>query len=78
MMEVKKDVFGTLDSLVSHDPELRKQNAIRILEIGVGSGGLVFLSQDRVSKSGFVFLYHDFGGVSSVGTVFLFDVLWHF
>lgn len=36
--EVKKDLFTSLGSIVSHDPELRKDNAIKILEIGVGTG----------------------------------------
>ncbi|XP_069156275.1 thiol S-methyltransferase TMT1A-like isoform X1 [Procambarus clarkii] len=36
--EVKKDHFASLSFVVSHDPELRKQNAIKILEIGVGTG----------------------------------------
>nr|XP_045611247.1 methyltransferase-like protein 7A [Procambarus clarkii] len=35
---MKKDVFSTLGTVVSHDPELRKHNAIKILEIGVGTG----------------------------------------
>nr|XP_045589138.1 thiol S-methyltransferase METTL7B-like isoform X2 [Procambarus clarkii] len=36
--EMKKDVFSKLSTVVSHDPELRKHNAIKILEIGVGTG----------------------------------------
>lgn len=36
--EVKKDIFASLGSIVSHDPELRKNKAIKILEIGVGTG----------------------------------------
>lgn len=36
--EVKKDLFASLGSITSHDPELRKENAIKILEIGVGTG----------------------------------------
>lgn len=36
--EVKKDLFASLGSIVSHDPELRKNNAIKILEVGVGTG----------------------------------------
>ncbi|XP_069177228.1 thiol S-methyltransferase TMT1A-like isoform X2 [Procambarus clarkii] len=35
--EMKKDVFSKLSTVVSHDPELRKHNAIKILEIGVGT-----------------------------------------
>ncbi|KAG7160119.1 methyltransferase-like protein 7A isoform X2 [Homarus americanus] len=38
MDKLKKDLFSPLGSLVSHDPELRKNNAIKILEIGVGTG----------------------------------------
>lgn len=38
MDEVKKDVFSTLHTATSHDPELRKKKAIKLLEIGVGSG----------------------------------------
>nr|XP_053626495.1 putative methyltransferase-like protein 7A [Cherax quadricarinatus] len=38
VLEMKKDVFATLGSEVSHDPQLRKENAIKILEIGVGTG----------------------------------------
>ncbi|KAK8752536.1 hypothetical protein OTU49_006034 [Cherax quadricarinatus] len=37
MLEMKKEVFATLGSEVSHDPQLRKENAIKILEIGVGT-----------------------------------------
>ncbi|XP_042210891.1 uncharacterized protein LOC121858506 [Homarus americanus] len=36
--EESKDHFASLSSIVSHDPELRKKKAIRILEIGVGTG----------------------------------------
>ncbi|XP_042871284.1 methyltransferase-like protein 7A [Penaeus japonicus] len=36
--EVKKDHFASMKNHVSHDPELRKKNAIKILEIGVGTG----------------------------------------
>lgn len=36
--EVKKDLFSSLASVVSHDPELRKDKRIKILEIGVGTG----------------------------------------
>ncbi|KAK8394121.1 hypothetical protein O3P69_006365 [Scylla paramamosain] len=36
--EMKKDVFSTLSSCTSHDPELRKKKALKILEIGVGTG----------------------------------------
>ena len=36
--EMKKDVFKTLGTAVSHDPELRKHKALKILEIGVGTG----------------------------------------
>lgn len=36
--EMKKDVFATLGSTVSHDPALRKIGALKILEIGVGTG----------------------------------------
>ncbi|KAK3895893.1 hypothetical protein Pcinc_000501 [Petrolisthes cinctipes] len=36
--EMKSDLFSSLSSVTSHDPELRKKNAIRILEIGVGTG----------------------------------------
>ncbi|XP_069181888.1 thiol S-methyltransferase TMT1B-like [Procambarus clarkii] len=36
--EMKKDVFSKLSTVVSHDPELRKHNAIKILEIAVGTG----------------------------------------
>lgn len=36
--EIKKDIFSQLDTLISHEPELRKENAIKILEIGVGTG----------------------------------------
>lgn len=39
--EIKKDLFSSLSSITSHDPELRKKNAIRILEIGVGTGSYV-------------------------------------
>lgn len=38
MEEMKKDVFATLGSVVSHDPELRKTGGLKILEIGVGTG----------------------------------------
>lgn len=36
--EVKKDHFASLSTIVSHDPQLRKQKVIKILEIGVGTG----------------------------------------
>lgn len=36
--EVKKELFASMASIVSHDPELQKKKAIRILEIGVGTG----------------------------------------
>ncbi|XP_063606092.1 thiol S-methyltransferase TMT1A-like [Penaeus indicus] len=36
--ELKKDLFASMKDIVSQDPELRKQNSIRILEIGVGTG----------------------------------------
>merc|ERR1719376_1766702 len=36
--EMKGDHFTSMSSIVSHDPELRKENAIKILEIGVGTG----------------------------------------
>lgn len=36
--EMKGDHFSSLSTIVSHDPELRKENAIKILEIGVGTG----------------------------------------
>lgn len=36
--EVKRDHFASMSFIVSHDPELRKKKAIRILEIGVGTG----------------------------------------
>lgn len=36
--EMKKDHFSSLSSIVSQDPTLRKENAIKILEIGVGTG----------------------------------------
>lgn len=38
LIEVKKDFFSNLGSITSHDPELRKRNALKILEIGVGTG----------------------------------------
>uniref|UniRef100_A0A0P4WD28 Methyltransferase type 11 domain-containing protein n=2 Tax=Scylla olivacea TaxID=85551 RepID=A0A0P4WD28_SCYOL len=36
--ELKKDFFSSLNSITSHDPELRKKKGIKILEIGVGTG----------------------------------------
>lgn len=36
--EMKSDHFKSLSSVVSQNPELRKENAIKILEIGVGTG----------------------------------------
>ncbi|KAK4303936.1 hypothetical protein Pmani_024090 [Petrolisthes manimaculis] len=36
--EVKRDHFASMSSIISQDPELRKKNAIKILEIGVGTG----------------------------------------
>ncbi|CAL4067237.1 unnamed protein product [Meganyctiphanes norvegica] len=36
--EMKGDHFSSLSSIVSNNPELRKENAIKILEIGVGTG----------------------------------------
>ncbi|XP_064087812.1 thiol S-methyltransferase TMT1A-like [Macrobrachium nipponense] len=36
--EVKKDLFRSLSTVVSHDPQLRKESKIKILEIGVGTG----------------------------------------
>lgn len=36
--EVKKDHFKSLSTVISNEPELRKKNAIRILEIGPGTG----------------------------------------
>ncbi|XP_068248935.1 thiol S-methyltransferase TMT1A-like [Palaemon carinicauda] len=38
MEEMKKDVFASLNSVVSHDPALRKTGGLKILEIGVGTG----------------------------------------
>lgn len=38
VQEFKKDFFSSLDSITSHDPELRKTNGIKILEVGVGTG----------------------------------------
>ncbi|KAF4517121.1 hypothetical protein B566_EDAN008880 [Ephemera danica] len=38
MRNHKTDLFGQLKDIVSADPELRKNNKIRILEIGAGSG----------------------------------------
>ncbi|XP_066947013.1 thiol S-methyltransferase TMT1A-like [Macrobrachium rosenbergii] len=35
---MKKDLFASLHSVQSYDPELRKANAIKLLEIGVGTG----------------------------------------
>ncbi|XP_071521690.1 thiol S-methyltransferase TMT1A-like [Panulirus ornatus] len=34
----KEDLFAGLESIVSHDPNLRKKKAIKVLEIGVGTG----------------------------------------
>lgn len=36
--EVKKELFASMGSVISHEPELRKNKAIKILEIGVGTG----------------------------------------
>ncbi|XP_045594755.2 thiol S-methyltransferase TMT1B [Procambarus clarkii] len=36
--DVKKELFVPITKIKSHDPELQKENAIRILEIGVGIG----------------------------------------
>lgn len=36
--ELKSEIFASIDSVVSNDPALRKVNAIKILEIGVGTG----------------------------------------
>lgn len=36
--EFKKELFVSLAKLKSHDSELQKENAISILEIGVGIG----------------------------------------
>ncbi|XP_045116454.1 methyltransferase-like protein 7A isoform X2 [Portunus trituberculatus] len=36
--EVKKEHFASMSSIVSHDPALLDKKAIRILEIGVGTG----------------------------------------
>lgn len=36
--ELKGDLFKPLHSHASHDPELRKNKEIRVLEIGVGTG----------------------------------------
>ncbi|XP_050696019.1 putative methyltransferase-like protein 7A [Eriocheir sinensis] len=36
--ELKKSFFSSLSSVTSHDPKLRKENKIKILEVGVGTG----------------------------------------
>lgn len=41
--EMKKDLFASMKDVVSQDPELRKQNSIRILEIGVGTGQMMHM-----------------------------------
>ena len=41
--EVKKDLFRSLSTLSSHDPQLRKESKIKILEIGVGTGELLWI-----------------------------------
>ncbi|CAL4098667.1 unnamed protein product, partial [Meganyctiphanes norvegica] len=35
---IKKELFSTLHNIESKDPQIRKENAIKILEIGVGTG----------------------------------------
>ncbi|XP_068249297.1 thiol S-methyltransferase TMT1A-like [Palaemon carinicauda] len=35
---MKKELFSSMSSVKSHDPELRKSGAIKVLEIGVGTG----------------------------------------
>ena len=37
-VELKKDFFSSLSSITSHDPKLRKDKKIKILEVGVGTG----------------------------------------
>ena len=36
--EFKKLLFEPMASLESHDPKLKEQKALKILEVGVGSG----------------------------------------
>lgn len=35
---IKKDLFSSLVNIESKDPQLKKENAIKILEVGVGTG----------------------------------------
>ncbi|KAH6935442.1 hypothetical protein HPB50_005820 [Hyalomma asiaticum] len=35
---IRSEIMFELNDLVSHDPELRREDAIRVLEVGVGSG----------------------------------------
>lgn len=38
---LRRELFATLANQKSHDPKLQQENAIRILEIGVGVGKLI-------------------------------------
>lgn len=61
---IRREILYELNDLVSHDPELRKEDAIRVLEVNVGSGRnfdhmfrkIRYVAVDRTSTARSMFL----------------------
>lgn len=52
MTEIRRDLLAPIGSLTSHDPQLRKEGAVKVLEIGVGTGKLsLYLSVSLYIKA---------------------------
>ncbi|KAL1473719.1 hypothetical protein MTO96_021832 [Rhipicephalus appendiculatus] len=63
---IRREILYELNDLVSHDPELRREDAIRVLEVNVGSGRnfdhifrkIRYVAVDRTSTARSMFLRH--------------------
>ncbi|XP_037505061.1 putative methyltransferase-like protein 7A [Rhipicephalus sanguineus] len=61
---IRREILYELNDLVSHDPELRREDAIRVLEVNVGSGrnfdhifrNIRYVAVDRTSTARSTFL----------------------